>query len=177
LETYLQQGKWREADEETAFIFYQVMVSNGYKNWDKLLQNFPSQILKELDRLWVSYSDGHFGFSIQKQIWESVGGHPYSGYQTWEKFSEQVGWYDREEDEWIAHRSLPFTITTAKPAALPTLCFHRQVFGLWHLVGDLGNRREGFSRGFSRVCLAVAVASRVEAGDGQGFFFLLLSKA
>jgi hypothetical protein len=177
LETYLQQGKWREADEETAFIFYQVMVSNGYKNWDKLLQNFPSQILKELDRLWVSYSDGHFGFSIQKQIWESVGGHPEADYQTWEKFGEQVGWYDREEDEWIAHRSLPFTITTAKPAALPTLCFHRQVFGLWHLVGDLGNRREGFSRGFSRVCLAVAVASRVEAGDGQGFFFLLLSKA
>jgi hypothetical protein len=130
LETYLQQGKWREADEETAFIFYQVMVSNGLRDWYYLLKDFPSQILKELDRLWVSYSDGHFGFSIQKQIWESVGGHPEADYQTWEKFGEQVGWYDREEDEWIAHRSLPFTTTTAKPAALPNFCFRRRLGGV-----------------------------------------------
>jgi hypothetical protein len=149
LETYLQQGKWREADEETAFIFYQVMVSNGYEDWEELLDNFPSQILKELDRLWVSSSDGHFGFSIQKQIWEGVGGHRAMGghradYQTWEKFGEQVGWYDREKDEWIAYRSLPFTTTTAKPAALPNFCFRMSPWtGVFWLGRGVGVGRVG----------------------------------
>ncbi len=45
LEKYLQQKQWKEADEGTAWIFYQVMVREKYKGWDELLRNFPCETL------------------------------------------------------------------------------------------------------------------------------------
>ena len=89
LEDYLQQEKWREADEETAWLFYLVMILRGYKNWGELFEKFPSHTLNEIDRLWVKYSEGHFGFSVQKHIWESVGGS--TDYDTWINFRPLVG--------------------------------------------------------------------------------------
>ncbi|MGQ4648665.1 CHAT domain-containing protein [Lyngbya aestuarii] len=92
LEVYLQQEKWREADEETAWIFYLVMIIREYKDWWELFKKFPSQTLNEIDRLWVSYSEGHFGFSVQKCIWKSLGGNSERDDETWKTFKKQVGW-------------------------------------------------------------------------------------
>ena len=72
------------------------------------MKNFPSGILTQIDSLWVKYSKGYFGFSVQKHIWESLGGKPdfnsseeketwnknsNEETETWKKFGEQVGWY------------------------------------------------------------------------------------
>ncbi len=108
LEDYLQQGDWRKADEETAWLFYLVFVQQGYENWYELCEKFPSKTLNQIDQLWVDYSQGHFGFSIQKRIWESVGGNPNADYLTWTKFGKQVEWY--EEKDWKEYNSLPFSI-------------------------------------------------------------------
>ena len=94
LEDYLRQGDWRKADEETAWLFYLVMVQQGYEDWYELGENFPSEILNEIDQLWVNHSKGKFGFSIQKRIWEGVGGNPNADYETWSKFGKQVEWFD-----------------------------------------------------------------------------------
>ena len=36
LKDYLKQKQWQKADEETAFIFYQVQVTEGFDDWDDL---------------------------------------------------------------------------------------------------------------------------------------------
>jgi hypothetical protein len=71
----LAAKNWKEADQES----YRVMkVAVGKKDGDYLtsddLLNFPCTDLRTIDRLWVKYSNGHFGFSVQKEIYLSVGG-------------------------------------------------------------------------------------------------------
>jgi len=130
LEEHLQQQQWRKADEETAFIFYQVMVTEGFDGWYGLCKEFPCQALKELDRLWVGYSNGHFGSSVQKQIWRSVGS-PTSHGEAWENFGQQVGWY---EYGWNNYNTLPFTLDSLR-GNLPALCFMHWAKGGWRNVG------------------------------------------
>jgi len=117
LEEHLRQQQWRKADEETAFIFYQVLVTEGFKDWDTLCKQFPCQTLKELDRLWVEYSQGHFGFSTQKQIWESMGRPTYG--DAWQDFGQHVGWL---ENDWKVYNTLSFTLDSLR-GNLPALCF------------------------------------------------------
>ncbi len=38
--------------------------------------------LRTIDQLWVKYSNGRFGFSVQKRIWHSIGGNKYADYKT-----------------------------------------------------------------------------------------------
>ncbi len=90
----LQQGEWRKADYET----YKVMVSVGDHHLMGLdipdIQQFPCQDLKIIDQLWVKYSQGKFGFSVQKQIYVETG-NPLDGKHhkdTWVKFADRVGW-------------------------------------------------------------------------------------
>ena len=57
---------------ETAVLFYLVMVKKDYENWNDLCKYFPSKTFNEIVQLWVKYSQGHFGFSVQKDIWRSL---------------------------------------------------------------------------------------------------------
>lgn len=70
LENYLKQKQWKEADEETAWIFYQVMVKENYEDWDIMLENFPCEILREINQLWLENSNNQFGISIQMEIYQ-----------------------------------------------------------------------------------------------------------
>ncbi|HEY9878868.1 MAG TPA: GUN4 domain-containing protein [Leptolyngbyaceae cyanobacterium] len=95
LETYLKQGEWQEADQET----YRLMITTVGKEEGQLfdpddLQNFPCEELRTIDGLWVKYSNGKFGFSVQKQIYVETG-NPLDGKyhkETWEKFCDRIGW-------------------------------------------------------------------------------------
>ena len=49
------------------------------------IDNLPCEDLLTIDRLWVKYSGGKFGFRVQKQIYESVN-------EDYGKFCSQVGW-------------------------------------------------------------------------------------
>ncbi|BAY41278.1 GUN4 domain-containing protein (plasmid) [Nostoc sp. NIES-2111] len=102
LENYLQQQQWKEADEETAWIFYQVMVKENYENWYKLLKNFPCETLREINRLWLENSNNKFGISIQAEIYQSLGSASY-GDSTWNIFGERVGW---KQDYWLSYDEL-----------------------------------------------------------------------
>jgi uncharacterized caspase-like protein len=95
LRDLLKAGKWRKADKET----YEVMIrAVGKKSGDwftsEELRNFPCTDLRTIDGLWVKYSQGKFGFSVQKQIYVETG-NPLDGEyndETWEKFCDRVGW-------------------------------------------------------------------------------------
>jgi hypothetical protein len=93
LEALLVAGKWKEADEETAQQMLQVMgrQQKGWLNEDDIEQ-FPCADLRKIDQLWIKHSNGKFGFSIQKKIWQRCGS-PIEGNQ-FEKFREAVGWGD-----------------------------------------------------------------------------------
>ena len=56
LENLLAAELWEDADQETADV----------------IKRFPSQDLNVVDQLWVHYSNGRYGFSLQTQIWEGV---------------------------------------------------------------------------------------------------------
>ncbi|MBE5229016.1 MAG: GUN4 domain-containing protein [Microcystis aeruginosa PMC 728.11] len=94
LSKYLKKGDWRKADEETAFIWYQLIVLNNEHNFYTLAANFPKDILKEMDALWIKYSKGKFGFSIQKKIYLDLSGgeYHYSDEIWFDNFCEYVGW-------------------------------------------------------------------------------------
>jgi len=79
LRALLEEGKWKEADFETA----RLMLNVGTREKQRFLteqkvlrevniQNFPCADFHTIDQLWVSYSNGKFGFSIQGVIWLSV---------------------------------------------------------------------------------------------------------
>lgn len=55
------------------------------------ISKFPCADLYVIDQLWVNYSGGKFGFSVQKQIWRECY-NPTEYNSHWERFGNQVGW-------------------------------------------------------------------------------------
>lgn len=103
LAEYLQKGLWKEADYETTFILYQITIK-AYSGADKknthidvtdYYEKFPCEILREIDDLWVKYSNGKFGFSVQRDIWlsEFADGNGWGRYG---EFAIKLGWHNRE---------------------------------------------------------------------------------
>ena len=62
----LAAQKWKKADEETARVMLQV-ANREEECWldPESIDNFPCEDLQTIDRLWVHYSNGRFGFSVQ----------------------------------------------------------------------------------------------------------------
>ncbi|NES05205.1 MAG: GUN4 domain-containing protein [Okeania sp. SIO2F4] len=100
LRNLLAEGKWTEADFET----YRVMVKVAGRESEEWLraedvENFSCQDLGTIDKLWVEYSNGKFGYSVQKQIYQSLGGTKKRNQQVWIAFADQVGW--RKDGKWL----------------------------------------------------------------------------
>lgn len=86
LQKLLKAEKWKEADRETTAVMLKVagQEPRGYL-FNEDIEEFPCIDLRTIDQLWVKYSIGRFGFSVQKRIFDSVnrdGG----------AFGERVGW-------------------------------------------------------------------------------------
>ena len=121
LDEYLYNRQWLKADEETVWILYQLMILGNYRDWDALLKNMPVDIFTALNHLWVEYSGGHFGFSVQKDIWVSLGGSSTANQATWKAFRTEVGWYLSNEDGWLPCSEIDFDLEKTKRGSLPTL--------------------------------------------------------
>lgn len=102
LEFLLSQGKWKEADEKTADLMLQAMGKSSWSDVDKNdLLIFPRTDLRTMDQLWLKYSDGKFGFSVQKQIWLDCGGKVGdNNYDVYCKFVEKVGWRNKRNSNY-----------------------------------------------------------------------------
>jgi len=85
LEKYLKQKQWRKADEETTWLFFQVMVKEKYESWYDLLEEFPCETLKKINQLWLDNSNNTLGISIQSRMYQSL-----SGEYKWERFCNHV---------------------------------------------------------------------------------------
>ncbi|MFN6484380.1 MULTISPECIES: GUN4 domain-containing protein [unclassified Nostoc] len=95
LRDLLAAGKWKEADEETLAVMLKAS-SREKEGWfdTESINNFPCTDLRTIDQLWVIYSNGRFGFSVQQKIYLSVGGKADGKYygEAWDKFGDRVGW-------------------------------------------------------------------------------------
>ncbi len=134
LRDLLKAGNWEEADAETYRVMIQVVGrKDGDYIRDKEMLNFPCADLLTIDRLWVKYSNGRFGFSVQKKIYLSVGGKFDGSYnqEAWEKFGNAVGW--RVNNKWINNTDKPIIFDTLAPKGhLPALVF------LWIYGSEFG---------------------------------------
>lgn len=94
LEKLLLEQNWREADRETATILLKIL-NREVDGWLRLedIEKIPCRDLDTINQLWVEYSDGRFGFTVQKQIWERVGGSTEANDKIWKRFGNCVGWY------------------------------------------------------------------------------------
>jgi hypothetical protein len=121
LEELLKAQQWQEADDET----YRLMITTVGKaegQWFETedLLNFPCKDLKAIDGLWVKYSQGKFGFSVQKQIYVDCGARldgNYPGDKIWEAFCDRVGW--RIQGKYVSYHSLKANLSLSPAGEFP----------------------------------------------------------
>ncbi|WP_392535136.1 GUN4 domain-containing protein [Nostoc sp. C117] len=171
LRDLLKAGRWLEANEETTTLMLKIANREEKRYLDLAsLENFSCSDLCTIDRLWVKYSHGRFGFSVQKRVWESIkdtsGGDPVLALmigndnvvacQTCIDFANRAGW--RLKDSWIDYSDL--TINDDAPnGQLPYFGFFEQawrvkVLGVWELHSAIA------TASWWRLC--VALFSRLE---------------
>ena len=119
LETLLKAQDFRAADEETDKVMLAVAnrESEGYLGREDA-ENFPCKELRSIDQLWLKYSRGKFGISVQQQIYQSLGGTKEYNEKVWESMGDRVGW--RQAGNWLYYDQLNFT-QTAPSGHLPCL--------------------------------------------------------
>ena len=88
LQTALLQERFEEADRLTSTHLRQLAgpgaEGRGYVYYSEV-ERMPGVDLENLDRLWVVYSCGRFGFSVQGRLLRACGGQ-------WEKLWPRLGW-------------------------------------------------------------------------------------
>jgi len=131
LRDLLAAGKWKEADEETLKVMLKA-ARQEKEGWftKESIENFPCDDLRTIDQLWVKYSQGRFGFSVQKKIWLEVGGKV--DYDTECKLGDRVGW--RKGGQWLDYSNLTFKIA-AQAGHLPWALAHAGWYGGWGGAG------------------------------------------
>ncbi len=139
LRDLLAAGKWKEADEETR----RVMLSVGKRekeSWldTKSIDNFPCEDLLTIDQLWVKYSDGKFGFSVQNKIYQSLEGTRDYDQKIWDAFGDKVGW--RKEGSWLRYSYITFD--KRSPEGHLPVCIRLSDVGGWLLGGAVFFRVE-----------------------------------
>ncbi|MGK7920437.1 MAG: GUN4 domain-containing protein [Trichodesmium sp.] len=133
LRNLLAAGKWKEADKETERFMLKVAKREKEGWWrEEDIDNFPCEDLRTIDKLWIKYSNGKFCFSVQKQIYQSLGGTRKYDRITWEAFGDRVGW--RQGGKWSYYSDLTFSLDT-------------------HYMGHFPVKGGGFFEGLSKVIL------------------------
>ncbi|MEM8675508.1 MAG: GUN4 domain-containing protein [Cyanobacteria bacterium P01_G01_bin.67] len=113
LRDLLEQEKWQEADEETLKVMLEASARTS-EVWlrGEDIDNLPCEDLCTINQLWLHYSDGNFGFSVQKEIYESLGGTREYDDEIWRSFGDYIGW--RKEGRWLLLSELSYKRTAPK---------------------------------------------------------------
>lgn len=88
LQELLEAGKWEEANNKTLAIMLRT-TNQEQEGWLSIenIQQFPNSELNTINKLWLNYSNGRFGFSVQKNIWNQISKSTTS-------FFHRVGWIE-----------------------------------------------------------------------------------
>ncbi|OCQ97742.1 hypothetical protein BCD64_06500 [Nostoc sp. MBR 210] len=141
LRDLLQAGRWLEADTETTNLILKIAGREQQRHLDlQSLENLPCIDLLTIDRLWVKYSHGNFGFSVQQRIYQSIassasdpvlslmlGSAKVAASETCIDFANRVGW--RLKDAWLSYDNL----TWAEDAPMGHLPFFGFFESVWRV--------------------------------------------
>lgn len=84
----LSKGEWQQANEFTLISLYKlVQQSENSRLSEKNLATISKKDVYTLDKIWYEYSHHHFGFSVQKKIFETLDKNKNKN-----KLFEQIGW-------------------------------------------------------------------------------------
>jgi hypothetical protein len=112
LQNLLEKNQWKAADLETTYLLLKVI---GKQNWNEVypedIQSFSAQAIQTIDQLWIQYSHGYFGFTIQERIWSEIGGQ--EDYETAKKLGNRLGW--RKNGQWLNYEQLIFELSSTTP--------------------------------------------------------------
>lgn len=111
LKRILSEKKWREADIETVKLLCLAVTNNEKRlniiseshtvytwlNCEHII-NLPSRDLNTINNFWLTYSNRKFGFSVQKEIYQSLGGTKEFNGEIRDKFGISVGWRISNKD-------------------------------------------------------------------------------
>jgi GUN4-like/Pentapeptide repeats (9 copies) len=130
---YLKNSQWEKADKETNAILLkksgQFRKYEIHRNKDSLkldsIQNFSVETLQIIDQLWLQYSSGRFGFSVQAKIWREYGSTDAS--DVFKKVGSQLGWW--KDNRWIWYDKLQFHSNAPKGH------FPARVYDYWNGEG------------------------------------------
>lgn len=88
LQKLLADQDWKGADQETAINIWKAVNREQEKSLrEEDFKKIPCEDLQAIDKLWVKYSENHFGFSVQRRIWSDVN-------SDLGEFIKKVGWGD-----------------------------------------------------------------------------------
>ena len=121
LRELLEAGKWKEADLETTKVMIEI---TGKAELDAItpedIQKFPCNAIMVVDRLWQKYSNNRFGYSVQLQIYQNLGGSMDTIRAQENKYlqlvSEKIGW--RVNNKLVEYDDFNFSLE-APEGALP----------------------------------------------------------
>jgi len=114
LETLLKAQDFRAADRETDKVMLAV-ANREREGWlrEEDAENFPYEELRTIDNLWLKYSQGKFGISVQqeiyKEIYKNLGGTKQYDENVWISFGDRVGW--RKQGLRIDYKDLNFSLS------------------------------------------------------------------
>ncbi len=136
LRDLLAAGEWKEADMETGKVMCQA-AGRERQGWLDVedIDNFPCEDLLTINQLWLHYSDGKFGFSVQKEIYESLGGTKEYKYEVWSNFCDRIGWRKGGKLKFLNYSDLTFNLELAHQAHLPATWL-----GWWEGMGGENGR-------------------------------------
>ena len=124
LKNLLQQHNWKAANQETEKLLLQ-LGKQERQGWleSRDVEIIPCSDLKIIDELWREHSQGAFGFSVQREIWEQLNSKKY------QPFGQVVGWYNN--GEWLRKKDINFSLDAPK-GHLPVMSwwFGQAIWGL-----------------------------------------------
>ncbi|NEO84754.1 MAG: GUN4 domain-containing protein [Spirulina sp. SIO3F2] len=102
LQRLLATQQFKAADQETWRLMLWV-ASRENEGWLRKLdiEQFPCRDLRTIDQLWLQHSNGRFGFSVQKRIYDEVR-------KSYILLANHVGW--RVNGDWLEYEDCSFEL-------------------------------------------------------------------
>ncbi|MHC5610735.1 MAG: GUN4 domain-containing protein [Nostoc sp.] len=108
LQELLAEQKWQDADKETYSTMLKI-CEREEEGWldDGEIKRFPRHDLYIINKLWVQYSEGKFGFSVQQRIWQAK--------KDCKRFAYKVGWLaSLANNDWVKYEEYTFSLDAPK---------------------------------------------------------------
>ena len=96
----LATQEWRKANDTTKSILFRIALKEEIGNLSaEDIKTVPFQDIYALNKLWLEYSNGRFGWSVQKHLLQP---------SDYESFIKEIGW--NVDESWLEYENLQFNL-------------------------------------------------------------------